>query len=163
MLPFWICVMNCHEWDAMQQFNCHVTHVTLILHQNIFITLWSPTGWQIFYRSHFLASSEVTYNPTCSYLHTFPETNLSSNVTVNQIRIISLQIISHTQILLLNKKLCVMNENVANINSHTNANDFYPVVKFMLANCLPKTRTINSRRLRKRGTMEEWAWIYGIS
>ncbi len=44
--------------------------------------------------------------------------------------------------LLLNKKLFVINENVVNIN--TNTNDFYPVVKFMLANCLPKTRTIKA-------------------
>lgn len=137
---------------------------SLILHQNIFITLWSPTGWQIFHRSHFLACSEVTYNPTCSYLHTFAETNLSSNVTLNQIKIISLEIINLTPNAAAKQKLCVINENIVNINSHTNANDLYPVVKIYASKLFTKKkRTINSSPLRKRGTMQEWAWIYEIS
>lgn len=136
---------------------------TLILHQNVFITLRSPTGWQIIHRSHFLACSEVTYYPTNSYLHTFPETNSSSNVTVNQIRIIPLEIINLIQTPLLNKKLCVINENVVNINSHTNTNGFYPVVKKYASKLFTEKRTINSSLLRKRGTLHEWAWIYEIS
>lgn len=51
MLPFWFFIMNCYEWDTVQQFNCHITHLLVY----------------IFSDFHSNSSSKYIHNPLKSH------------------------------------------------------------------------------------------------